>query len=218
LGLLLAHVIPGGLDVGYSPLVDSVDILLDQGSEHFATKSFVIHGLGLDFIEHLFPQIHDLVRELVPELGHLHAVQVLQLALIGDWPHHGETVSLTEKGGQMFSNSVLLFDVLGGPFLQAECLLQVFLGCYGPAFGIHELEGEVPDHPVKSWEKARHLFGILFRLPPALDMYVFRKVDNETQLLQRIFIDGPRTIIDERRGQEYSQRENPGVMGLILLQ
>jgi len=68
LALRLADVGPGSLDVGDCPTVDGIDIRASQVVEHVSAELLAVHHLGLDSIDDLAAELHELLNKLWAKL------------------------------------------------------------------------------------------------------------------------------------------------------
>ena len=125
-----------------------------------------------------------LLHELSPEVLKGPGVEGLQLLFVGERPDHGAAVPLDEVALEGASDLILRV-VVGASF--REGVFEVGLLSDGRALGVHELEGEVSDHPEEAGQVPADVLSLLPR--PQLD--VLRYVRNQRQTLERVFVDAP---------------------------
>ena len=96
--LALANVRPGSLDVGDDASVDSLNVTASQVVQHVTGEFLPMHELGLDPVDDLAPELHELLNELRSEVIKVYLLQGLEVFLLGEWANHRAAVSLFEEG------------------------------------------------------------------------------------------------------------------------
>jgi len=85
-------------------------------------------------------------------------------------------------------------------------------------FTVYQLQSEVTDYPHKAGEVLCVFFRVgLLLYPASFDLNVLGKVDNQTKLLESVFIDATHAVIYEKTSEQDCQGENSDIMVRVFV-
>mmetsp|Transcript_29085 Transcript_29085/g.28077 ORF Transcript_29085/g.28077 Transcript_29085/m.28077 type:complete len:306 (-) Transcript_29085:567-1484(-) len=160
LALVLTHVGPGGLYARDAALVDGLGVGVAELQEHLPIDLLPIEDLRLHLLEDPLPQAVHLLHKLRPELALLDELQVLQVLLLLNGPHHREAVPILEEIHDQPPDPVLLLDGVRRTPLLLQRLLQVVLRVYLVPLLVQQLQSEITHDPHEGWEVLGHLLWV----------------------------------------------------------
>jgi hypothetical protein len=154
-----------------------------------------------------------LLNKLWSQFVQVHFSQILQLVFPGQWSDHCAAVAFFEKAFKKPPNSIFLFNTLREALLVSERFLEILLTRDRLLFRVNKLQCEVTDYPHETGEVLGVLFGISLLFDAArLNLNVFGQVDNETELLEGVFINTSYAVVYEKTSEKNCQRKNPHIV------
>ena len=104
----------------------------------------------------------------------------MKLIFFGQRTDHGAAIAFLEEALKQASNSIFLIDGLAEAFLVLECFFKILFGGDRLLLFVHQLEGEVADHPHERGEILRVLLGVgIVSASAGFDLDILREVDNQ---------------------------------------
>jgi hypothetical protein len=158
-----------------------------------------------------------LLPELRSEFGVLHLLEVLKLTLVLHRTYHREAVTVLEELLDHAADSVLLFHRVAVALLWLQRIFQVVPLTDGVARQVDQAQAEVAHHPQKGGEVFLDFVGVALAEHFGLDLQFLRKIDDEAQRVDGIFVDGVHGVENETRAEQESQQEYLGVVVHVLV-
>ena len=156
--LVLAHILPGVLNVGHRACVDSLSICEAQLEKHVAIKGLSIDYLWSRSLVDARTKGVNLLCKLRPELRVRQRLQLLQVKFVFHRPYHCKAVTVLEELFNHAADSVLLLDGVAESFLGLQRILQILLLTNLVVLLVDKPETKVSDNPKKRWEVFLDLF------------------------------------------------------------
>jgi hypothetical protein len=152
--LELADIGPGRLDHGDLPVVQGCNIGKRQLHQHRAVKGMPVQGLRARLSEHFVLQFRHLLQELLSQVFVWELNKGLQVLFLFSGSHKGAAIPLREEVSQEASHSVFGLSSLRAATLLPKSRFQILLRGHRGPVKIHQLQGEVSQHPKKLWKHA----------------------------------------------------------------
>ena len=181
LALAFADVGPGSFNVRHCTTVDGIDIAASEVVEHVSTQLLAVHDLGLDAVDNLASQAHELLHEFRSQLFDGDLLKRLEILFLSQRANHCAAVSFLKERLEHATNAVLLLYTVRETFLRLKCFFKVLFRSDGFTFEVNKLQGEITHHPHKGREVLAVLFGvdIFLRDTLCLELNMSGQVDDE---------------------------------------
>ena len=113
------------------------------------------------------------------------------------------TIPLTEEIPQEPPNPIFLLNTIRKSLLQSKGLIQVLPRGYRLSIIINKLQCKISQDPQKAREVLWVISGVHFGVPLiGLDLDILRKVDDQGEAFECVFIDTANAVVDELGAEE----------------
>ena len=147
MALILAQISPSRLNAWNRSFIDGLGIGLTKFQEHLTCDVAPVEYLRLDSLEYARSKRCHLFDEFGSQAVILKFLQSLKISLLLCRSNHGVAIAVLEEIENKSSDSVLLLNVVGGPFLLFKCVFKILLRIDLVPILIQQSQGEISNDP-----------------------------------------------------------------------